>query len=251
MLGIFENKTQLIKFANMLDFKKKDQRQISFPEFSLALNGCGVREMSKFRECASSWQKTSAKVEKQRYINKLPLKVIINGSSMSSSYRTNSTANNIKRITTRTPLTGGGVMYICCPEVSSQFSSQQARPTTAPVADSHVTPDSVIEDVVPFSLPKTIRPHPTIGKLMRQKTSRMNLLDVEHDSTLPSVSQSAPLESRKASLLSSLGDIPESDMENEQRPDTAPALSGETFLGGKIRRLQAISGKTCSNIVVV
>mmetsp|Transcript_35519 Transcript_35519/g.66302 ORF Transcript_35519/g.66302 Transcript_35519/m.66302 type:complete len:365 (-) Transcript_35519:231-1325(-) len=245
---IFESKSHLNKFATMLDFKKRDQESITLPEFTSALTSCGVQDVTKFRDQVYSQQKKTVSIRQSK---KLPLHMKANKLSSTSTYRKEGCPNNVKRMVTRTPLSGGGMMYVCCPDVSNFQSSQQApRPNTAPApggpANSLPSSDAP-SAVVPIPLLKQTSSTNRIGKLIRQKTSRLNVLEVEQDSILPSVAKSRPEPpGPKGSILSGLGS-PESHLIDNQcnaiKPSDSHSPKKETTLAARLRKLQAISGR--------
>jgi hypothetical protein len=197
---IFDNKSQLIKFINMLDFKKKTKVMISFVEFSFALSGCGLTYMNKFQEFIDSQKKKKKIISSCHSRHKLPLYMSSVSSSMGAvgARRKESSDVNTKRITTRTPLVGGGVMYTCCPDIPTHSHSHSPvrRPssssTPVDVLPATNTDDSAINNssntLVKNSTIYHI-PHKNFGKFIRQKTSKLNLLEVNSSDLLPPVTQ--------------------------------------------------------------
>lgn len=243
-LCVFESKSHLNKFANMLDFKNQDQELITLPEFTSALTSCGIQDVTKFRDQVYSQQKRTS----NRQNNKLPLHMNANKDTTTSSYRKEGCPNNVKRTVTRTPLSGGGMMYVCCPEVSNfQCNQQAARPSTAPIPGPvHMLSSSEPNAVVPIPCLKQSSTK-RIGKLIRQKTSQFNILDVEHDSILPSVAKSKIRSSRpKGSLLAGLGSPESHHIDNACNNNNrfgSRSQTKETALATRLRNLQAISGR--------
>lgn len=171
-VGIFESRSQLVKFIRLVDFKRQDTKMISFLEFSYALKGCGLQNIGKLREHACS---QATKPAHNRHSQKLPLHMNPNAPPpmqvMDSSSYKKDVVSRVRRTTTKTPLPGGGILYACCPDVPSCVSNLvTGRATTAPAPTAPPAPKM-------FALPdnNTLQFPMKIGKLVRQKTSKYDL----------------------------------------------------------------------------
>ena len=129
-LNIFDNQSQVVLFVNMLGLKKSSSEltKVTYPEFRFAFGGCGMNNISKLRELIFSKEKT--KKVHRRSSRMLPLHMK-SKSGTNSRHPTYDPGSPMKRVTTKAPLVGGGMMYICSPDVA-QTSSAVNRPTTAP-----------------------------------------------------------------------------------------------------------------------
>jgi hypothetical protein len=165
-LPIFEEPSQVITFMNRLALRKT-KPEIKLTEFKLALQACGIKNATKLREFINTQQKKN--VDRQK--KKLPTfeKNISSGLvRKDSGIKNNSPPKlQIKRTTSRVRLTGGGMMYVCCPVIPS--ASPPASPSRIlPHFDSNLP--SLFKREKPASKTAILNVKPKIDKNLLEGT---------------------------------------------------------------------------------